>query len=100
MIEDLVSINNNLLYLNYIFFVMSDKNIHLLEPIEYDNKGKIFDLKFSPVNDQLSLVDLSGKLRILSINSEDKSVVKVKNFKVSEESIYSLDYSYDGGNVL
>lgn len=100
MIEDLVSINNNLLYLNYIFFVMSDKNIHLLEPIEYDNKGKIFDLKFSPVNDQLSLVDLSGKLRILSINSDDKSVVKVKNFKVSEESIYSLDYSYDGENVL
>jgi WD repeat-containing protein 55 len=100
MIVDLGSINNYLLYLNYIFFVMTDKKIHLLEPIEYDNKGKIFDLKFSPVNDQLSLVDLTGKLRILSINSEDKSVVKVKNFKVSEESIYSLDYSHDGENIL
>jgi hypothetical protein len=79
---------------------MSDKKIHLLDNIEYNNKGKVFDMKFSPTSDLLSLVDLSGILRVLKIDEEAKSVVKVKNFKICEESIYSCDYSYDGENIL
>jgi WD40 repeat protein len=77
---------------------MSGKKIHLLDSISYNNKEKVFDIKFNPFNNNLGVVDVTGKLRLLKI--EDDEIQKVKNFKVSEESIYSLDFSYDGENIL
>ena len=52
---------------------MEKKNIHLLEPLIYDNKAKIFDMKFNPVRDEISICDISGRLKILTINEEEKS---------------------------
>jgi hypothetical protein len=70
-------------------------NLKLLEPILFDNKFKIFDIKYNPaIANQLALIDFKGRLRILESNDNVLSVVK--NYKISEESIYSLNFSDDG----
>jgi WD40 repeat protein len=78
--------------------------ILFIDPIVYDNKFKIFETKFNPVNDDLAVVDLKGKLRILKINNDnDNENIKVKNnFSASKnkESIYCVDYSLDGKKIL
>jgi WD40 repeat protein len=79
---------------------MDKKNIHILEPIIYDNKAKVLDMKFNPVRDEISLCDISGKLKILKINEEDKTIEKIKNFKISEATLSSLDYSNDGNEIV
>ena len=72
-------------------------NINLLEPILFDNKYKIFDIKYHPIVDQLAIIDFKGRLRIL--NHEEANFEIVKNYKISEESIYALNYSEDGDSI-
>jgi hypothetical protein len=69
--------------------------LSLLEPTIFDNKYKIFDIKYNPVNhNQLSLVDFKGRLRILT--NEDNNFDVTFNYKISSESIHSLNYSDNG----
>jgi len=92
-----------------------NKNIYFIEPLKYENKVKIFDIKCHPYGYNVAFVDLSGKLKIMNIvdnveskgeiNSENDDNFQLelkKNFSVSKtkESIYSLDYSYDGNKIL
>jgi WD40 repeat protein len=92
-----------------------NKNIYFLEPLKYENKVKIFDIKFHPYGYNVAFVDFSGKLKIMNIgdtvesrreiNSENEANFQLeikKNFSVSKtkESIYSLDYSHDGDKIL
>jgi hypothetical protein len=74
---------------------MHKDKIHLLDPIIYNNKAKIFDVKFNPINNDCGIVDISGKLRIIKVNEEDLIVNRIKNFKISNDSIHTLDYSTD-----
>lgn len=78
-----------------------EKKVHLLDPLVFSNKTKIFDLKFNPlVENQLASVDMKGKLKILKISEEEKKIEIVKNYQVSKESVYSMDYSNDGEVIL
>ena len=47
-----------------------NKKVHFLEPSVYDNKLKIFDIKFNPKFDILGSVDLAGKLKLCKIKEE------------------------------
>ena len=77
---------------------MMKSNIHMIEPIAYNNNKKIFDIKFNPVNNDIALVDMIGKLKIFSLN-ENKLVIK-NNFHPIKESIQTLDYNNTGERIL
>jgi hypothetical protein len=73
-------------------------NINLLEPELFDNKYKIFDIKNHPAREQLALIDFKGRLRLLEKTEDNFEVVK--NYKISEDSIYALNYSDNGESKL
>ncbi len=64
--------------------------IHLLKPLIYDNRAKIYDIKFNGETDQLGIVDISGKFKLLSVKENDKLKL-VQKINVSDESIFSFD---------
>ncbi len=69
-------------------------NISLIDSIYFDNKFKIFDLKWNPVGDDLAMIDFKGRLKLVKLEGDEINVVK--NYKISNESLFSLDYSNDG----
>lgn len=76
----------------------NNKNINLLESIVFDNKYKVFDLKWNPVNSDLAFVDFKGRLKI--VNLYENEIKIKKNYQISNDSIYTLDYSNDGDSNI
>ena len=68
-------------------------NINLLDCLYFDNQYKVFDIKWNPVNNDLAIIDFKGRLRLLECG---ENIDVKKNYKVSNESLFCMDYSYDG----
>jgi hypothetical protein len=71
----------------------------LLEPILFNNKCKVFDIKYDPQQpNNLALVDFKGRLRILNTEKENPKVLY--NYKISSDSLHSLNYSDNGDSKI
>jgi WD40 repeat protein len=68
-----------------------NKNIHLLGSEIYDNSNKIFDIKYNQITNDLYLTDIKGVVKILSTDLQIS-----KKFKISEDSLLSIDVSSNG----
>lgn len=66
--------------------------IHLLDSNVWDNQVKIYDLKFNPLSNQIGLVDIAGKYKVLQVNQDDDSLKLIQKINISDESIFTFDF--------
>lgn len=81
---------------------MRNSNIYLKDYNFYENRSKIFDMKFNPQkSNELAFCDFEGKVIILEYQENENDINKlklniVKKYNASEESIHTLNFSSDG----
>lgn len=83
---------------------MPKAKINMLDFNFFENKSKIFDIEWNPQKlNEFTLCDFEGRIIKIEYNKEDidTNVFNVvKKYKVSDESVYCLNYSEDGSSIF
>jgi len=82
------------------------KNVLLLNPFVIKNDFKIYDMKFNPCFDSLSISDIDGNITFYRNNQTEENcdnnnnfMKKIKSIKPTNESVMSISYSDDGQEI-
>jgi len=82
---------------------MPKAKINMIDYNFFENKSKIFDIEWNPQKfNEFTICDLEGRIIKIEYNNEDidTNVFNiVKKYKISDESVYCLNYSEDGSSI-